>query len=381
MARGNKRSRGRSQRQSSGRRWGRGTDRKQLRVLVTGAAGSVGAPITRQLAGAGHRVTALDLPGSDPRSIDVSRVSFRPGDLRDTALVRDLVRTADVIVNVASVHTEGRTERRADAMEQVNTHAAVDLYDAAVEAGADHFVQLGTGAVAPTGPTARDEDAPPAPRTGFERTKLAADEALLRRSAAVPVTVLRPALVVGPGRRTHMATLAAAPAVLAEVTSRLPRLAGGPRISWVHTEDVARAVRLLVAQSPPPAGVFHVAAPQPASLGELLDALADAADLERSPVQIPYPGPLARALGPVLSAGAPLIDSGLRRAFSALVREHGLRDSLEPVLARTALRRATESRVLDTSRLEALGFEAEHTDLDEAWASTVQWYREHRWLP
>jgi nucleoside-diphosphate-sugar epimerase len=326
-------------------------------------------------------VTALDLPGCDPRTIDVSRVSFRPGDIRDTALVQDLVRLADVIVNVASVHTEGRTEHRADAMEQVNAHAAVDLYDAAVEAGADHFIQLSTGAVAPTGPTARDENASPAPRTSFERTKLAADEALLRRSAEVPVTVLRPALVVGPGRRTHMATLAAAPAVLAEVTSRLPRLAGGPRISWVHTEDVARAVCLLVAQAPPPEGVFHVAAPQPASLGELLDALADAADLERSPIQIPYPNLLARALAPVLSAGAPLIDGGLRRSFSALIREHGLRDSLEPVLPRTAMRRATESRVLDTSRLEALGFEAEHTDLDEAWASTVRWYREHRWLP
>lgn len=377
MARGSKRARSRSPRHAAGRRWGRGADRTHPRVLVTGAAGSVGAPIVRRLAEAGHRVTALDLPGSDFGTIDVSRVSCRPGDIRDRDLARDLIQRADVVVNVAAV----RAERRADAMEQVNLHATVDLYDAAVEAGADHFVQLSTGAVAPAGPEARDEDASPAPRTGFERTKLAADEALLRRSADIPVTVLRPALVVGPGRRTHLATLAAAPAVLAEVTSRLPRLTGGPRISWVHTEDVARAVCLIVGQSPPPGGVFHVAAPEPVSLGELLDALAAAADLDRSPRALPYPGALLRALGPALSVGAPLIDAGLRRGFLALIREHGLRDSLEPSLAWTALRRATESRVLDTSRLEALGFEAEHVDLDEAWASTVQWYREHRWLP
>ncbi len=380
MARGPRKTTRRSRSRGDRGARGRTTAAALPRVLVTGATGCVGAPVVRDLAEHGYTVTALDLPGSDFTPVDVTRVGCKPGDVRDTALMRELVSEADAVVNLASVM--GDHARNGD-VEAVNLIAAADLYNACAEAGVGHFVQLSTGAMYRADRDPRTEDATTRPYNGFERTKLAADEFLLRRcdEAGTPVTVVRPAVLVGPGRHPHAATLAAVPTLLAELTSTVPRLVGGPQISWVHVEDMARAVRLLMARDPLVSGVFNVAAPQPATLGAMIDALARTAELEGTAVDLPYPALVLRLLQPALRRGLPLVEAGLRRGFGRLVRSHGLRDALEPALGRTALRRALESRVLDTGRLAALGYEARHTDLDAAWAETVQWYRENRWLP
>jgi CDP-paratose 2-epimerase len=89
-----------------------------MRVLVTGGAGFIGSHVAEAYARAGHRVVALDnlsrarLLHASPRTAEftwnilakAANVTCVRGDVRDAALVGDLVRETDAIV-----HTAGQT--------------------------------------------------------------------------------------------------------------------------------------------------------------------------------------------------------------------------------------------------------------------------------
>jgi len=89
-----------------------------MRVLVTGGAGFIGSHVAEAYARQGHRVIVLDnlsrarLLHASPRTADftwnvlakTANVTCVRGDVRDTAVVDDLVRDADAVV-----HTAGQT--------------------------------------------------------------------------------------------------------------------------------------------------------------------------------------------------------------------------------------------------------------------------------
>ena len=89
-----------------------------MRVLVTGGAGFIGSHVAEAYARAGHHVVVLDnlsraqLLHASPRTADftwnvlskAANVTCVRGDVRDAALLGDLVREADAVV-----HTAGQT--------------------------------------------------------------------------------------------------------------------------------------------------------------------------------------------------------------------------------------------------------------------------------
>ena len=91
------------------------------RVLVTGGAGFISSNVIRHLlAHTGHDVVSLDsltYAGNLENLADVmshERLSFVHGDIRDVALVAELVAGVDVIVNAAAEsHVEKSIEEGA----------------------------------------------------------------------------------------------------------------------------------------------------------------------------------------------------------------------------------------------------------------------------
>src|SRR6202051_4546311 len=82
---------------------------RQKRVLVTGGAGFISSNVIRHLLRATpYDVVSLDAltyAGNVENLADVmshERLSFVQGDIRDTALVREVVANVDVIVNAAA---------------------------------------------------------------------------------------------------------------------------------------------------------------------------------------------------------------------------------------------------------------------------------------
>jgi UDP-glucose 4-epimerase len=179
------------------------------RVLVTGASGFIGSAVVAALARDGHTVRA---------AVRRTQLSFPDGvevvqhpDLVEAFDWRPLLQDVDQVVHLAGLAHAGRGVDRA-AYDRVNRQATAQLAMAAAQAGVKHFVFVSSiraqcGPAADHALTERDD---PAPTDAYGASKLAAEEAV--RSSGAPFTILRPALVYGPGVKGNLALLARAAA-------------------------------------------------------------------------------------------------------------------------------------------------------------------------
>lgn len=167
-------------------------------VLVTGAAGFIGAHLVQRLASLGMEVRAIDLR---PSRKSVGRVRTCQVDICDRAAVAPLLDGVDTVFHLASLHLEVGADPAA--FDAVNVHAAADLVTLAGERGVRRFVH--TSSVGVYGDSGRGlplrEDAPKHPDSPYERSKLKGERAVLARAldTGLDLIVLRPAWVYGPG--------------------------------------------------------------------------------------------------------------------------------------------------------------------------------------
>ena len=225
-----------------------------LLVLLTGARGFIGSHLTRCLIAAGAEVHALIRPHDPIPALELGsaarrRVTWHRCDLADPDAV--LATTLDVGPEVV-FHLASRVQGHRDLalvlpMLEDNTRAAVNVMTAARRAEVERVVLAGSveephGAdEVPCSPYA----AAKAATTGYAR--LFADQWDL------PVTVLRLAMVYGPGQTDPRKLL---PHVTTNLLDgRVPRLGSGSRpIDWVYIDDVCDAF-LTAASRPHPAGL------------------------------------------------------------------------------------------------------------------------------
>ncbi len=174
-----------------------------MRVLVTGATGCVGGAALRVLRASGHEVVAFVREGSDSRSLrDVERFV---GDLGDPNRLAVAAKGCDALV-----HAAGLADPCADpdSLGWVNIAGTENAINAAKKAGCKRMVHISCADVTLyDGPRSfwNENEAPPRPFGKLAQTKLQAEE-LIRVSGRKGfwTVALRPALVWGPGDRTHL---------------------------------------------------------------------------------------------------------------------------------------------------------------------------------
>src|SRR5262245_15988594 len=158
-----------------------------MRVTVTGGAGYIGAPATRELLSAGHDVTVLDslLHGQDDVAAALEAAGARVvrGDVRDAGARRDALDGAEAVVHLAAIVGDPACAKDPDLSQAVN----VDGTRAVVEDAATQIVFASTcsnyGRMAdPLVPV--DETAPLAPVSLYAEQKVAIERELLQRPDA-----------------------------------------------------------------------------------------------------------------------------------------------------------------------------------------------------
>ncbi|AWB93224.1 NAD-dependent epimerase/dehydratase family protein [Aeromicrobium chenweiae] len=159
-----------------------------MKVLVTGAAGSIGRTLVRGLPAAGHELRGLDLVAADT---DGCALGWVTGDCLDPAVASEAVRGVDAVVHLAG----NPDEDSLPASLESHVHATARLLDAMVEHGVGRIVYASSNHA--VGQTPRSEllttHVPPRPDTFYGVAKVAA-EALLSLYAdrhGIAATALR----------------------------------------------------------------------------------------------------------------------------------------------------------------------------------------------
>jgi nucleoside-diphosphate-sugar epimerase len=182
-----------------------------MRVCVTGGTGFIGGALVERLLRDGASVRVLARPS--PRADALARrgVEIIQGDLSNSKALDEAVRGTEVVFHAAAVVEGGSREQ----FEETNVGGTQQAFEACIRQGVPHMVYLSSIAVyglAQKGAridelTPLDES--PEKRDSYAQSKIAADKyaTAIGEKASLAVTILRPGVVYGPGRRLPVALL------------------------------------------------------------------------------------------------------------------------------------------------------------------------------
>jgi nucleoside-diphosphate-sugar epimerase len=284
-----------------------------LTVAVTGPTGTFGSALIPLLQEDDRvdRVIGIARRPFDPAERGWTKMEYRRGDVRDVEALRASFDGADVVVHLAFLILGGgkRTTRA------INVEGTLNVFGAAVEAGARRFVYASSVAAYgfhrdnPIGMT-EDWATRPADRLFYAQEKAKLEHLLQHEAGTHPQTalyLLRPPIVLGPDAVGAKVSI---PSVLAPVVRGmgaalrhvpgLPVLVPDLPLQLIHQDDVAEALRLCVVGAGPP-GAYNIAA------DDLVTGVDVARELGLRVVRLPG-GPVAAAARGV--AKLPSLPSG-----------------------------------------------------------------------
>jgi nucleoside-diphosphate-sugar epimerase len=261
-----------------------------MRYAVTGATGFVGGALVRLLRANGHDVVALARSPARATALAAEGVALVEGDLDDSAALDRLGDGVDGLFHVAGWYKLG--DAHPEDGWRVNVDGTANVLAAAGRSGVPKVVYTSTLAVnSDTQGRVVDESYrfSGSHQSVYDETKAQAhDVAVEAARDGLPVVIVQPGLVYGPGDTSQTGTLVAA--VLA---GRRPTVPAGGAVCWGHVDDIARGHLLAMEQGT--TGESYFLAGEPSSLADGLRLLAELAG---------KPGPIVLPASVVKIAGA-----------------------------------------------------------------------------
>ena len=327
-----------------------------MTAVVTGATGFLGSALVSELVKRQQPVRILTRDEKKARQQFGDPVTIIPGDITDTVQVQRAVAGATTIYHLAGrlyhpsipaelyrqAHVEGTRILLRACQGQTQLRRIV------------HVSTTGVFGVTDEAPAA--EDAPFAPTNPYEATKLAGEQLALKayQEQGLPVTVVRPGLVYGPGD-LHLLGF-----FVSINKGRFRVIDGGKALLHpVYIDDLVAALLLCAERSQAPGRGYNIAGERPVTVRELGTAIA-------------------HALGRELPAGSiPLWLANLASDFFTVMP--GMRGEHAP-LTRSRVKFLTNSRVYDIRRAKSELDYAPAVPLQEGMKLTAAWYYKHHYL-
>lgn len=330
-----------------------------MNALVTGASGFVGTHLVRYLAERGDSIYALVRKTSKIHALEALNVTLVYGDVRDKASLSQIFRQhpdIDAVFHLASILTPVSVDDKL--YWDINYQGTQHLLDVCREVSLQAFVQCSSvGVIGPLPEIPANEASRCAPDSNYGETKYKAELLALeyQKSFGVPVTVVRPAWVYGPGdTRTFKFFRMVANGKFFLIGD------GQTQLSPVYVEDVARGLVLCAEQIERSAGeVFIVSGGVTVSLKDLAYTIAREAGSSILPFNVP---------AAIAKVGATVCET--------LCKPLGI----EPPVHHRRLDFFFRDQAFDVSKIQqTLGFQPE-MNLSEGIKRTVRWYNDQGWL-
>lgn len=259
-----------------------------MKVLVTGAAGFIGAEVVRQLLDEGHNVRGVDcfIPNLYPSSTKRNRLEsiglnnlfeFVEADLRIDD-IQVLLTDVDVVINLAAM--PGLAPSWTDFETYLGCNALVvqRLLDQITNYPNIHFIQISTSSV--YGANAKgDENQPLNPVSPYGVTKLAGEQLVLayRENFGISASILRYFSVYGPNQRPDMAYSIFCNNLINNIPVTIT--GSGKQIrSNTYVDDVARAT-IAAAKLRLDGEILNICGGEPISMIDALETISEALDI------------------------------------------------------------------------------------------------------
>ncbi|QDT61207.1 3 beta-hydroxysteroid dehydrogenase/Delta 5--_4-isomerase [Stieleria bergensis] len=332
-------------------------------VLITGATGFIGAQLVRLLKQQGVEVRCLVRKTSDRSRLDPYSPEYVVGELTDDNALARAVEGCQTVFNLAGT-TKSLGLR---GFVRANVHGPRSVARACLKQDAKP-VLVHVSSLAASGPStsdrARQESDCEAPVSNYGRSKLMGERAVASYADRLPISIVRPPIVLGPGDKDGFEMFQSASRFGVHVTPGK----GNGKMSVVHVDDlcqnltaVARRGQRLTKPNPDGQGIFYVGDHHQPTYAELGRMIGKAMGL-RSTRVIPIPMPALWAV------------SAVNQWVSKL---RGRPHILNLDKTREA---AAGCWTCDPGKLrEQLGFQPVFS-LQERLNQTAQWYLDNGWL-
>jgi nucleoside-diphosphate-sugar epimerase len=322
-----------------------------VRTLVTGATGFIGGRLVERLIADGESVTIL-YRGKGPLPFASSLlVRTCMGDLLDAASIRRAMAECDRVYHLAAYARPWARDPATFA--RANVSGLRNLLHAARDAKVRRVVFTSTAmTIGSRGGSPADESCPsPAvTRTLYARSKIAAEtEAIQANGAGLPIVIVNPTRVFGPGVLTEANSATRMIQLYLEGKWRWALGAGGATGNYAFIEDVVEGHILAMDRGRP--GERYILGGENMRFSEFLDAVADVSDRRRRLFHIPPP---------------------LALLFAGLEAARGRWTAHRPLLSPEWVREFLSDWPYSTAKAETeLGYRP--TPLREAIARTIAW--------
>lgn len=321
---------------------------------MTGANGFTGSHLARLLIDAGYSVRALVRSSSDLTLLKGLDLEIVYADLINTADVSSVVQGVDRIFHIAAVYREAKFPD--SYYRDVNVEGTRRLGEAALAEGGIPILYCSSCGVHGEVKPVANEMSPYNPGDIYQRTKVEAERVILtlHRERGLPVTILRPVGIYGPGDRRFLK-------LFRGVSRRVfPMIGNGSALYHLtHVEDVARGFIKAAETDSANGQVYIIAGPRFTTVSELVELIAKIAGVKPPWLRLPI---------------APLYMSAV--ICEALCRPVGI----EPPLHRRRLDFFLKDRAFSIEKARRdLGWEP-LVELEVGITSTIEWYRKAGWI-
>ena len=244
------------------------------KVLITGGAGFIGSALSKELQQQGHEVFVLDNLSFGKRHLaGVDDAHFFAVDIRDRAATRQVLDTVQPhwVLHLAAIHFIPYCNQHPVEAADINISGTINVLDAC--SNVEQVFVASTAAVYPIADGAMHEAHPTGPLDIYGITKLAteklASEFHLR--TGVPTTVGRFFNAFGPNETNpHLIPEIQQQVLSGARTLRLGNL--DPKRDFIHTEDMGRAMALLLGKGLQGFEVFNIGRGIEYSVREIVEA-------------------------------------------------------------------------------------------------------------
>ena len=372
------------------------------RVLVTGAAGTVGSYVVGHLLRRGYHVIATDICPVASMMTDywqkcaktscyeqLSRCQRDLSKLEQVKTLMEFAETCDAVIHCAALIDVSLPY---EALKGANVEAPVNLYRALAETHGKIFIFISSGSIYGNAPLLTEET-PVQPNSPYEQTKVDA-EVMLAATRSVcssypKLAILRPSLIYGPQNRFLAANYLANAVIFAELLGKhLPMFHSGPKTNFVHAEDVARAAIFLMEKESAlfqkSDNIFNICDDSPLGFGDQLRVIAGACGYKSLPFRVPIPsGKFLSHFRRVYESPVFLkaLNAILGTVWKLIIREYGLAPGFTPDISKAMTPFFGQDTIFSNKKIKSLGFQLSHPIFGEGIKDVIRWYKLHRWIP